>query len=141
MEASSVTTSFWRLPATATVETWEYRRSPWRFCARRASCITSSEPRRFTLRHCFSDLRLQEALACFLLGFRADKEIQAIGVAGKQARRKVAAEISGGTCQENSHRRMTALQRIAAEAASSGGADQLSARGSRASSGLPSIKG
>src|SRR5258708_21259686 len=27
MEASSVTTSFWRLPATATVETWEYRQN------------------------------------------------------------------------------------------------------------------
>ena len=85
--------------------------------------------------------RLPEALAGFLPGFRADKKIQLIRMAGEETRHEVAAEISGGTCQENSHRRMLALQRIAAEAASSGGADQLSARGSRASSGLPSIKG
>src|SRR5258708_4970720 len=85
--------------------------------------------------------RLPQAFAGFLFGFRPNKEIQTIGMPGEETGRKVAAQISGGTCQENSHRRMPALQRIAAEAASSGGADQLSARGSRASSGLPSIKG
>src|SRR5690242_6918204 len=50
--------------------------------------------------------RLPEPLARFLLGFRAHQEIQPVPMAGEEPRRKVAAEISSGTCQENSHRRM-----------------------------------
>ncbi len=49
--------------------------------------------------------RLPEALAGFLLGLSADEEIQAIRVAGEETRREVAAEVSGGTCQKNCHRR------------------------------------
>jgi hypothetical protein len=54
--------------------------------------------------------RLPEAFARFLFGFCADKQIQLISVAGEEARSEVTAEISGGTCQENCHRRWTALQ-------------------------------
>src|SRR5690242_12575024 len=53
--------------------------------------------------------RLPEPLARFLLGFRSNQEIQPIPMAGEEPRREVAAEITGGTCQENSHRRMPAL--------------------------------
>ena len=56
-----MTTSWLRAPATATVETWLKRRKPCASCARRASCATSSVPRRFTLRQLFSDLRLSDA--------------------------------------------------------------------------------
>src|SRR5882757_3790591 len=47
--------------------------------------------------------RLPETFAGFLVRFRADQKIQPIGMAGEKASHKVAAEISGGTCQENSH--------------------------------------
>ena len=44
-----------------------------------------------------------EAFLRFLLTARADEKIQRVGMARKQIRRDVRADISGGTGQEDSH--------------------------------------
>ena len=44
-----------------------------------------------------------EAFLSFLFIARADEQIQRVGVARKQIRRDVCADISGGTGQENGH--------------------------------------
>jgi hypothetical protein len=44
-----------------------------------------------------------EAFLRFLFVARADEEIQRVGVARKQIRRDVRADISGGTSQEDGH--------------------------------------
>ena len=92
MARSSVTTSLLRCPATATVLTWLKRRSPCASCARRASCTTSSVPRRFTFRQLFSDLRLSEAAQCSTESVESASASIFVVVQAEVRRREIAAK-------------------------------------------------
>ncbi len=92
MARSSATTSLLRWPATATVLIWLNRRSPCASCARRASCTTSSVPRRLTFRQLFSDLRLSEAAACSTESVDAARAWYSLASRPKLRRREIAAK-------------------------------------------------
>src|SRR6266513_4802988 len=85
--------------------------------------------------------RRPEALAGFLFGFGADQETQLVAVAGEEPRSKITTEIAGRAGYEDRHKGSEGVAALESGAPCAGSPVQSSARGSRDSSGRPSISG
>ena len=85
--------------------------------------------------------RSPEALPGFLFGFGANQEIELIAVAGEEPRGKITAQVAGRAGYEDRHNGSEGVAALESGAPCAGSPVQSSARGSRDSSGRPSISG
>src|SRR6266446_2349203 len=85
--------------------------------------------------------RSPQPLAGLLLGFRANQKIQLVAVPGEESRGKITAQVAGRAGYEDRHKGSEGVAALESAASRAGSPDQSSARGSRDSSGRPSING
>src|SRR5713226_3301416 len=85
--------------------------------------------------------RSPKTLARFLFGFRANQEIQLVAVPGEEPRGKITTQVAGRAGYEDRHKGSDGVAALESAAPRAGSPDQSSARGSRDSSGRPSISG
>src|SRR6267378_3206891 len=90
------------------------------------------------------EMQLQRSprpLARFLFGFRANQEIQCVAVPGEESRGDITAQVAGRAGYEDRHKESEGDAALESAASRTDSSDQSRARGSRDSSGRPSISG
>src|SRR6266702_3641012 len=94
------------------------------------------------LRKCEVELEgSPKAQARFLFGSGANQEIQLVAVPGEESRGKITAQVAGRAGYEDRHKGSDDVAAWESAAPCAGSPDQSSARGTRDSSGRPSING
>src|SRR5216684_2157213 len=85
--------------------------------------------------------RSPKPFARFLVSLGANQEIQPVVVLGEESRGKIAAQVAGRAGYEDRHKESVGVAALESGAPGAGSPDQSSERGSRDSSGRPSISG
>ena len=76
-----------------------------------------------------------------MVRLRSHQQIQFVTVPGEESRREITAQVAGRARYEDRHKGSGGVAALESAASRAGSVDQSSARGSRDSSGRPSISG